>query len=131
MTDKSIDVNRIGLSRESFPETVFIPAVQVDLSAMGLGTGTIDISLLEAEGRLAVPVWRTAQAAIAWLQNGGYELWQKNERPPKQGNVIILQKSRDALLKGPSQGQFEQYVHLEPDVGSLFSPPERRIKSGT
>jgi hypothetical protein len=108
MTEKSSDVSRTGLSRESFPETVFIPAVQVDLSAMGLGTGTIDISLLESEGKLAVPVWRTAQAAIAWLQNGGY-----------------------ALLKAPSQGQFDQYVHLEPDLGSLFSPPERRIKSGT
>jgi len=124
----NLDSSSIGLSAEDLPEVLFVPASQHDLSAVGLGVGTVDISLLDPDGNLAITVWRNSDDAKNWLQNGGATLWHKNDRPPKSNQILVLQKSRDDLVNRTIGGQFDAFLHLEPDVGRLFSPPDRRLR---
>jgi hypothetical protein len=117
------------MTKKELPETLFIPSVQ-------LSQGAIDIQLYDENGNIAILAWSTGDRAANWLRAGGMDLWKRHESNLEQrlktGKIVIRIVSCSEYFTLNSflpttPGSLKRALHFEPDTGSLFSPPGRRI----
>lgn len=108
------------------PAEIHIPGVMLP------GGASVDMQLAHPDGHSAIAAWRSADDAERWLLKGGLERWKEADhllanKMSVGGQVVVRKKSRDYLSVYRLAGG-TRYLHFEPAVGDLFSPPQRRYR---
>ena len=119
------------LTKNNLPETFYVLSLQ-------LAQGFSDFLFGDQEGNLAFPAWGDGERAKAWLLGGGLELCKSGNDEIRSYlsmchcHAVIRTAKRGDYFSQPSAPTQEpqaakRFLHFEPDPGSLFSPPDRRI----
>jgi hypothetical protein len=117
------------LTKNQLPETLYVLSLQ-------LAQGFSDFLFGDKEGNLAFPAWGDGERAKAWLLGGGLELCKSGNDEIRgylsmcHCHAVIRTAMRDEIfsqLAAQKPDAAKRFLHFEPDPGSLFSPPDRRI----
>jgi hypothetical protein len=117
------------MTKSDLPETLYVPALQVQL-------GSIDFQISHENGFVLL-AWRDGATATKWLESGGIELYKQHDSAfahnlsIKPSKVVVTIRERDEFLSHNTSTSkatgMKRSVHFEPNLGSLFSPPDRQI----
>jgi hypothetical protein len=116
------------MTKQELPNEIFIPSIELP------GRGAIDAQFRDENGDVNIPVFRDLPRAIDWLRNGGLELWKRQDSAMRTklemgGEPVVRQKetSEYLMLLALFGSSPKKYLNFEPEAGSLFAPPDRRV----
>ena len=112
------------MTKWDLPSVLFGPAVEY------LGGAISTFSLRGPSGTNSWLVWKDKYKASDWLREGGAKLWmhavreqfKKETGDNNQSTIILHRLERSYFYDLKSHN-----LHWEPEIGKLWSPPERII----
>jgi hypothetical protein len=130
---KCVKCGKHLMSKSDLPDKLFIPSLRVTQGQ--LQGGHIKFQLRDDEGGIAIPAWHCGELVTIWLQEG-LELCKRNDNSIEHNItkgkcevVVVIEDTAEFFetVKTGSYGRIRSELHFEPDLGNIFSPPERRI----
>lgn len=121
------------MTQDDLPDTLYVASMQFpNTGTSPMAGGFMDFQISDELGKIFVPVWADLERAATWLKNGGLDAYIREDGETAENRLRMGCKAVIRSLPWRENLCITNhgYVHFEPDIGTLLSPPERRIDLG-